>query len=126
MYRKKSAAASNILQPFRISIARDFYGSSIAVIIHSLEGSSIVFVIHSVDRSLFIRLIALWGSVEGSSIAPYKKWWAVPTLQMYKVELRTCLNNKGKSNLGHSRRGIFMFLLSPAKHLSDFYRSRNW
>ena len=31
------------------------------------------------------------------SFDPYKKWWAVPTLQMYKVELRACLNNRRQS-----------------------------
>ena len=27
----------------------------------------------------------------GAQCEPYKKWWTVPTLQMYKVELRTQL-----------------------------------
>ena len=33
-------------------------------------------------------------SKAGARCAPYKKWWAVPTLQMYKVEIRACLNSQ--------------------------------
>ena len=42
------------------------------------------------SRSLSIPLIAIRSfdpSLSTQLIAPYKKWWAVPTLQMYKVEL---------------------------------------
>ena len=32
------------------------------------------------------------------SFDPFKKWWAVPTLQMNEVELRACLDNGRRSH----------------------------
>ena len=39
-------------------------------------------------------------SKAGAQCAPYKKWWAMPALQMYKVELRACLKKGDKAILG--------------------------
>ena len=57
-------------------------GLSIALI--SLSGLAIAVIVHSFDPSLSSRLRDLLSqSLFIPLIAPYKKWWAVPTLQMY-------------------------------------------
>ena len=50
----------------------------------TLSGLSIALI--SLSR-LAIAIRSFDPSLSTQLIAPYKKWWAVPTLQMYKVEL---------------------------------------
>ena len=71
------------LAPSLWEFCRDLLSPSLSIQLRDLlSGLSIAFTIRSVDRSLFIRLIAgdFYRTYYQSLIAPYKKWWAVPTL----------------------------------------------
>ena len=55
------------------------------------------------------------------SFDPFKKWWAVPTLQMYKVELRVCLINRRQSHPWKLEEGHIRFVASASIRLFRFY-----